>query len=1184
MAIKELTTSRYVLPGAYIGQIFTPKAIGPAELPRIPCFVGRGSKSMTLLDAGQTRARVENYHLTFTSSAPYQAVLPYVSDGNKENTRIVDQDGSPMDDRYWDFTTNISGEYAGIQISSTKYETGKLYYITYQSTSDQPYDKIPNNVTGSRNIVRVGDSPRKSDYLEGTDFELVTTIGTPDPASGNTGTGVVNLNSAAEYVGVTRLYTIVIEKVTSGVAYWFDPVANTSALAARVTGTVSGATFDTRVDKPAVLTGTLTGATFNITDANFGFDITDAAGAVQSVAAVLTTGATVAIKRVINDINTAAMAEDASLGESASLTGTVAGPTFNISDTSLTFDITDINGVVRTVVVTLTSGATVPIATVLTDINTAAGIADASLSTCATNDGSDHVLITSPYVGSYSEVTISHTDGNADIGFAIDVTDTGLGCADKDGSDHVVITSPYVGGTSNITVTDAQTEIGFALAAEADGHDSTNTLNFHITPVAGPPSSAVTVTFTDSATNPIATVVSSINSAAGFTCAYQDEDHLRVRLISPYSGSTSTISIDTPGGGNAGLGFAAGASDTGAASNLGTGTMTYHSTTGYSGLDVLRTYKIYIANKTGSGASTTLDLDWSYTEGSGDSGIVAVTQTSRLSLTLDSGIVLVLSNLDTFVNDDLYTIVVGIGNVVAITWFSDDPQGGSSTANIDETNRIGYELEQGLIVDFVNLSDFRAADEYNIQCTNTDTISWRLQRTETETISSGNVYFDAAGILTGVRRTYYIALTYTPKAVTSVTNASTGAAIPYTWVTDTPYIWFATNPGVNLQVVYTRTNAPAVGQVYYITLEYTRPDAYYEQVLKFPTLDAARNTVGWDSPDNHLAIMSTWSFVDVGSQYIAVVQVKDSDGDGIYTTADYRRAILATEEDSDITDIIVLGNLESLGTAITSIIKMNDPFERKERLLHVGYPANTPIGWEDDTGTIANYAMKVLQVYGDMPGHGCFTSYGNTYGKRTITQVDGSQVQLTLDGSFIAAVCAAYMDTFENPSDSLLRKIIPGFDDMQTYGESDMLRLGTYRNTYMQWEVVQARVIDVQTTDNTAPDYKELNAMTQKQFVTRYVRRNMDTSLIGLTPLSAEDGVLAIRSYLLGLLGTLVSRGIIAPYTQANGSVRAIDGRSDIDVYRDQQDPTLYHFKFWYNLRYTIKRLFGLYSVDSKAW
>ena len=105
--------------------------------------------------------------------------------------------------------------------------------------------------------------------------------------------------------------------------------------------------------------------------------------------------------------------------------------------------------------------------------------------------------------------------------------------------------------------------------------------------------------------------------------------------------------------------------------------------------------------------------------------------------------------------------------------------------------------------------------------------------------------------------------------------------------------------------------------------------------------------------------------------------------------------------------------------------------------------------------------------------------------------------------------------------------------------------------------------------------------MTQKQFVTKVVRREMENSVIALVVPSAEAGIGIIKATLSGILLGLLGRGIIGQYEDANGNVRKFDPSSDVLVSRDTADPTLYHMNYAYFLRLPIKRIFGLYVVNT---
>ena len=164
---------------------------------------------------------------------------------------------------------------------------------------------------------------------------------------------------------------------------------------------------------------------------------------------------------------------------------------------------------------------------------------------------------------------------------------------------------------------------------------------------------------------------------------------------------------------------------------------------------------------------------------------------------------------------------------------------------------------------------------------------------------------------------------------------------------------------------------------------------------------------------------------------------------------------------------------------------------------------------------------------------------------------------------------------------------ITSFDSITDYSDSQIKLIGAASITYAinvgsgvyRWE-------ESVTVDSTAPDLNEISAMTQKHWVTREVRRRMNDALIGVVPPSTTAGIVRIQSFLVETLDSIVSSGIIAPYGQelAIPTVRPISPSSDTQVFSDENDRRLYHFRYFYNLRYPIKRLFGVYSVDRKFW
>jgi hypothetical protein len=62
----------------------------------------------------------------------------------------------------------------------------------------------------------------------------------------------------------------------------------------------------------------------------------------------------------------------------------------------------------------------------------------------------------------------------------------------------------------------------------------------------------------------------------------------------------------------------------------------------------------------------------------------------------------------------------------------------------------------------------------------------------------------------------------------------------------------------------------------------------------------------------------------------------------------------------------------------------------------------------------------------------------------------------------------------------------------------------------------------------------------------------------------------------------LINRGVTAPYQDSDGNIRSISD-SDVQVFSDSTDPTLYNFYYDFFTRFAIKRLYGLYTVNPTA-
>jgi hypothetical protein len=315
------------------------------------------------------------------------------------------------------------------------------------------------------------------------------------------------------------------------------------------------------------------------------------------------------------------------------------------------------------------------------------------------------------------------------------------------------------------------------------------------------------------------------------------------------------------------------------------------------------------------------------------------------------------------------------------------------------------------------------------------------------------------------------------------------------------------------------------------------------------------------------------------------VQVKDAAGNQVFSIADYRTAIDATEVSSDITDLIVLSYFDALSYSKSSIEQMNDPFAAKERLLWVGAPIGTELGDSLTPGTFIYLAVNTLQFGPDSPGRGNVILLGNPGATRTVTLEDNTTTTVTLDGSFVAAYAAARTAAFTDPSGTLLNKDCSSFDTVEVWNEKEEVLLGGASITTLSYiDSGVYRFIESKTVTTSEPGLQEISARTQAHYVVKRVRNELKVATIGFVPPSTAAGEVLITSSLVQSLSAMASNNIIAPYGQEEDpkTIRQINPASDIKVWVDENDPRIYHFQFFFNIRYPIKNLFGLYSLDTK--
>jgi len=1121
---STLIATRYIPPGSYIGQLITPRPGAISDEARIPCFIGRGSRLALGSNLPIQRCYVFAQSLTFSPLAPFVANLPYDADGDQQAARLFKADGTEVRKDQWSFRdSGTPGDvFDQVLIATEVHDATATYFLDYQSTDRDVKDVIP--VEELREVVSIGNRVDDPQYQEYINYFIMTTVTDPTPDSGNT-------------YPTSALGTIVVG------------VGNTG------TGTVAHAsssqfTHDYTRSYNAVVTAKVTGV--------------KAAGTITTVA----------------------------------VANLVDGETFTLDDGRNDATVFEFN----------VSGTHTP----------AAGNVEVDVSGDTSADDVKTTMI-SVITGVGSTLAFTATDG-------------GVGQVDLEADDY--------GSYQNNAIADTVTDGGFSHTGMATGVGREVDFDWDGTAVCPGNASGPNTPYHSSATKP--TFKYTDNVVGSDTPLMEYGLRLQLDMGSAADPTFEVADVwdfnaEGPGlfeadirYGNTNQ-FALVTAPVAAVANTGTGAVTVDSTADYNGT-YNANYDLECTLVSGASPSRTATFVWSESgDHAGINGTFVVDESTASSMVqvLSKGVALAFAfGLTNFVAGDKfttsgkaprilyqakdnrnYTLAVSVATAPAAgegyvegTFTTDTPEGSwgefNATANDKAVTDPDFEDGHFTLPDNVKLAARNmyhdtaldgnrhvAADDHTFAATQEGLLDWSLTEKADETIEADAILTDVSGAVTGTPNTKYVIVSQTPTAVEKVETLAGSTPVSFTWITGTSYVTFASDPGEAIVVTYEwRSAEPDPGQTYYMTGKFLRPPEAYNTPTRILGRQDGRTWLAPAGIDNHLYTMNEIAF-DNGAPGVYYIQVDDPDQDGIYTDADFNEAILASEAPKRITDIVVLSQFTSLGAALSSVNKMNDPFERRERLCWVGMPIGTPIGNATSPNTLVYTAANTLQVFGNAPYHGTRVIVGSTEATRDIRLETGETIEITMDGSFVAGGLACLTASFQDPGETILRKSLSGFKTVETYGDIEdprNLTLGGANVIYLTDRGGSVyRIEEDVTPDTFADDFHNINAMTQKQFVVRNIRSQMDANLVGIVVPSEEAGVGLVRGFVIGALGGLVTRGVVGRFQDENGSERPLDPDKDVVVFRDDLDTSLYHFFFAFWLKTVIKRLFGLYSVNS---
>ena len=1164
-----LTTTRATRPGVYIGRVNRTNPTGLTGFARLPAYVGKGSRLRTVFNNAIRRSYLSDVSLTFPTIAPHLVTLVYPAVNDQSVARLFRSDGTIVPTSKWQFieSTPGTGVYDSVLLLPEAFDITVTYSLDYQSTSRLIKDVLP--FSDIRQVRFVGDTENQDLYQEFVHYyiPITTSAITADTANANSTIADVGFEparvvsaNAGPFAGLaSKVLNLTIDG-TAQPPVAFSSAATTTAIVASEINAVIGtaglaldngsgqleirsASVDPGSSSIAVAGSAVGGALLDFTGTAFAYPASFPTGPMVT-ATFTSAGYMRDLTPGVPGVSNAYMAV-----ESTSSSSHAYNRRYRLTVTSI------LPTVVMDLEVLEDSGAAFP--------EFAAG---ATLS--AADAFGSAAKGTQPQLPMHSAVASTGT--SLDFGAsAAGVHLTPVTFTDVTGDTVKFILEEGVGGITSGSVFEA-TSLGYSFLELDSSLANTNQhASFSAVSEGSLTQSAAPYDVTMSST---AAVGNKGGVALSFDAEYTGSHNLRYLLVC----TAATVAPTSPR----------------------TATFVWQA---WGELDDL--------SYDGSARTFTID------EGLASTPKVDLGNGVFLDFTFDT-----TGGIDNFVPDaafwfqanadrtfvsakddrayQLEVAAIGAtttGNQVTLSYTTGTPEGGFGLPVVAGPQGKMF-FAGGINTWLRNVGSqttaanrYAIGDKWNFDTISDDVVDWSLTTLVTETIDPTQVVTDTLGVVTGTVGMKYAVLSNVPSSIRYAKDTATGALVASFSVSTTqPYIAFTSAPTSPVEVRYDYIGEePAPAQLFYFTANTLRPAALYNTPIRVLDYDSAAQLLGPSSTQNDLLIMAQLALDDNGAPGAYFVQALDSDGDGVITSVDVNTAINATEDQRSLTDVIVLSSFGSLSTSLANNEKMNDPFERGERALWVGAPKGTAIGDGSVAGTLSYLASRTLQVYGNNHAHGKRVLVANNEATKTITLTDGTQVVASLDGSFVAGALAARNASFSDPGETLLRKNLFGFDSINTYTEPEELQLISFSIIYVSNVGSDTspvyRIEESTTVDRSSDDNNEISvAINQKEFVTREIRTNMDTSLVSIVPPSEQAGVALIQSFLVSNLQSLLARGIIGAYTDSAGTSRPLDPDEDVKVFRAKDSRTAYNFQYFWNGRYPLKRLFGLYSVDQK--
>lgn len=369
------------------------------------------------------------------------------------------------------------------------------------------------------------------------------------------------------------------------------------------------------------------------------------------------------------------------------------------------------------------------------------------------------------------------------------------------------------------------------------------------------------------------------------------------------------------------------------------------------------------------------------------------------------------------------------------------------------------------------------------------------------------------------------------------------------------------------QIVWTSSGIITNGATYYVTYLYDRPyddehmtdttlnDYRYKEFTRFEDVQA---DLGDDLPENTLVMIAKVALRYFGLPKIAVVQVPSMGSTNV-------GAALELIKYRDVQTVVAMSTAAAVRSlVVTHVTERSLPDNGRYRMAWFGAESGTPVGDNDDADSIRGLAHNLaneLCVFVN-------ATRGLYYYNDPDTKEELSTV---VQGDFIAAVLAAYRDSFVYPSTTLINRTVAGIElydeDYDDYYSEYQLTLCGGSSVFIVESIGGVmRVVDDLTTDNSTVEKNNINIITAKHYIAKDVAAQMTRTFVGRLILDSASYANTVKSYLAAIFAAYKQANIIEKVTTLTASIHAT-----------QRDTVLIHYG--YTAIYTNKKIDGTFAL-----